>query len=333
MNPLNSTENIVPKKPKLLIHMGYHKTATTFWQRQVFSIPCFNLIDRLQSQAHFLEKTPYNFSAKALNEWLAQVIDPNKMNVISDEELLGNIHTGGNGGSITYEVIERIAAIEGVELYILLFFREQTSMIESCYRQYVKKGGCYSIQNYIYPPKSAVRHRFAAFSLEHFMYHDAIEHLQRKMSKKNVLALPYEKFCEKPNEVYAELGKLLGSQKLEVAIRDGLKLLDGQKTSNKSLSNLSLILAKVFNRLSRHDPIARHSFIHIPYIDVIFKKLYEGIDRFIPRKYRYLSLLSSEQKSNLRELYCLSNSKLEKLLGISLAQYGYSAQSEKDSLS
>ena len=92
-------------RKKILFHIGYHKTGTTFLQRNVFCLPEFNLISRKDTQKQLLALDPYRFNVDGFEDWLSEKCISDKLNVISDEELSGNIHTGGNGRSVTYETI------------------------------------------------------------------------------------------------------------------------------------------------------------------------------------------------------------------------------------
>ncbi len=313
------------KKPKLLIHLGYHKTATTFWQQQVFKSASFNLIDRKQVQQQLLSKTPYSYKSNQFNQWLEKHLVAGQINVISDEEFSGNIHTGGNGRSITYEVIERLSKITVADVYVLVFFRAQPAMIESCYRHYVKNGGCFKLKDYIFSEnKGARRHRFPAFSLEHLQYHDVVEHLYRGFNSNQVLTLPYELFVQDPELVYSKLSSLLS---IELFLQQES---NNSRIINKSLSNLSLILARISNRFSTRDPICRNSIIDLGVITPAFRLIYKWIDRVLPESWIYHKLLSKELDNYVINYFSESNRHLELLLGYKLEKYGYKFAKENE---
>lgn len=311
---------IKENKPKLLIHVGYHKTGSTFWQKNIFRAENINLLDRAEVQHELLQPSVYEFSKKHFNDWLSQRLVPNQLNVISDEELSGNIHTYGNGRSITFEMIERLSEIEVADVYILMFIRNQVDMIDSCYRQYVKRGGSCSFNNYVNPKGlGSHRHRFPRFSLEHFRYDDVISHWYRKLDKESVLIYTYERFKQSPDEILKDL-----SQKLSIPLTS----FSTEKQANKGLSNVSITLARISNRMFNDDPIAKNSIFSFRLMQLFFIKIYTRLDGFFPR-FKKINYFDNEMKEKLDDYYHESNKKTEKLLELKLSDLNYSMNNNK----
>lgn len=309
--------NDVNSKPKLLIHIGYHKTASTFWQENVFSGKSINMVDRQSVQNNILMPSPYEFNAEALNNWLKSWCTDDQLNVISDEELSGNIHTSGGGRSITYEVIERLATITGMDVIVLIFIRNQQAMIESCYRQYIKKGGCFSFKNYIRSSeKGSLRYRFPGFSFEHFKYDDVIEHCISKFGKDKVNVIPYETFKQSPENVINQLSDVVGTQ---LTIRDN----NTNTIKNRSYSNLSVLMARVTNRFFNHDPICRHSLFGLNRLYYVLRKMYMTLDGLLPKRLVYRSYISDELATELSETYKTSNQRTTEMTGLDLKSLKY----------
>ena len=88
---------------KIIIHIGYHKTGTSWFQKTYFKLhPEFHLINRKFIQKHILKPSSYSFNSKEVKAlFLKEVHDVSsdvKYFVISEEELTGNPHSGGKGG-------------------------------------------------------------------------------------------------------------------------------------------------------------------------------------------------------------------------------------------
>ena len=92
--------------------------------------------------------------------------------IISDEELSGNPHTNGNGGLMQRLILERLKLLtESYEIKLFCTIRKQTEVIESSYRQYIKKGGTRRLDEYLQLNCSInTRYRNPGFSVFHFDY-------------------------------------------------------------------------------------------------------------------------------------------------------------------
>ncbi len=304
-------------KPKLLIHIGYHKTGTTYWQKNIFSASKVNFIDRGSVRANLLTPTPYEFEAENLNQWLESRLTVDQLNVISEEELSGNIHTSGNGRSITFETIERLSKIEVAEVFILIFIRNQIQIIDSSYRQYIKRGGCFSFNHYIYSKdKGSERHRFPGFSLDHFKYDDVIKHCYKNFGKQKVIIGAYENFFSSSQTFLKDLSTKLESQ---------LVINDKKETQqvNKSLSNLSILLSRFSNRFFGNEPISRNSILSLNFLKPYWYRFYLFLDRILPQKMIFKTYVNSEAKQMLEQYYSLSNQTTQELTGIDLEQLNY----------
>jgi len=304
-------------KPKLLIHIGYHKTATTFFQKQLFSNKQFNLLDRLEIQKQLLQPSPYSFDKNRFNLWLKKRLVTNKLNIISEEEISGNIHTSGNGRSITYEMAERLSTINVADVHILIMLREQCSMVESCYRQYIKKGGTFSFNNYLYSEKNgSQRFRFQGFSLEHLKYDNVVRHYQNNFGVERTHCFLYEEFIADKKLFLSLLKPLLDT-------KQDISEIILEKIANPSLSNLSIFFAKITNRFTVCDPISRGRIFYIPLLNKIFMKIYMLIDRSLPRTLIYKKYLSHQLEKEIENYFVESNERLFSDTGLNLKRYGY----------
>ena len=310
-------ENKIKDKPQLLIHIGYHKTGTTFWQERIFSNENVNLIDRILVQKLLLDASPYEYSNEKFEHWLKDQLSDDKLNVISDEELSGNIHSAGNGRSITFEMIERISQIGIAEVTVMICLRNQMKMIDSCYRQYVKKGGSFNFENYVFSEKrGAKRHRFPGFSFAHLKYDDVIRHSFERIGKDKVKIYLYEQFLENKDSVIQDLSEHLNYD-LYVEANNREQLV------NRSLSNFTIRLARITNCLFSSDPICRNSLLSLNRLKPVLNYLYSFIDKKFAGIVHNKSYVHAQMMEQINHYFDESNQQTQMLTGLSLADYQY----------
>ena len=143
------------KKAEVLIHIGYHKTSTTWFQKFLFNNSAIRFILPWRNPEilpvlvypHALDFAPHT-CRKYFQAAILEAQNCGLIPALSSEELSGNPHSGGYASK---ELADRLAAVFP-EAKVLIVIREQKSMIVSTYKQYVKVGGTYSLANYLQPP-------------------------------------------------------------------------------------------------------------------------------------------------------------------------------------
>jgi len=303
---------------KIFIHIGYHKTGTSRLQQVFASHSDINLIERRVCQRLLLEPTPYDFDIESVEREFNKYVDPDKVNVISDEELSGNIHTGGNGRSITYEVIDRLSKFQRYDVHLIISIRNQLDMIDSCYRQYVKKGGCRPLVNYLYPERvGSHRFRFPGFSFSHFKYSDVISHGHRALGNENVTVFVYEAIKHSLEVPFFELFGLTYSN--EGVTRPAAIV-------NRSYSDFALSVARLTNRFCAEDPICQQSIFTSDKLYRLLLKAYLSFPRQSRKK-----LLGNHIKQTINDFYAQDNAFTADLLKVDLKSLGYSVGASSDS--
>ena len=139
----------------LLVHPGFHKTGTSWLQKQLFSdARLFNkLFDH--REIHDLMVKPHDLVFDA--EGVRQAIDQRRsapdnpvIDVISSETLCGSPFTGRRASAA---IANRLAQTTG-PAKVLITIREQGAMLKSTYLQYVKRGGRMSLADFVgYQPE------------------------------------------------------------------------------------------------------------------------------------------------------------------------------------
>ncbi|MEE4208836.1 MAG: hypothetical protein V2I43_06190 [Parvularcula sp.] len=134
----------------LLLHPGFHKTATSWLQETVFaerrlfrSLMNHHQIDELLVRPHDLDFDP-QAAAQEIADRRANP-RPGVVDVISSEILSGNIIMGSRD---SYALADRLAASTG-PAKVLLTIRAQKPITKSIYLQYVKRGGRLDIEEFL----------------------------------------------------------------------------------------------------------------------------------------------------------------------------------------
>lgn len=226
-----------------LVHIGYHKTATTWLQH--------NLLDnrelgfkRYISKNEIRDKIilPYglDFDAASVKTWYQSIVDEDasgfeeKISVVSSERISGNPHSGGYDSK---QNADRIAAVFP-NARILIVIREPIAAIASCYLQYVKSGGVCSLKDYIEPTRDGLA-VMPLFNFEHFNYNKLINYYQSLFN--DVLVLHYEDFVKAPREFCSKITSFAGAEELQD--------LPYASLSNQGLSFLSCFVLRQFNKI------------------------------------------------------------------------------------
>ena len=307
---------------KFLVHIGHHKTASSFLQREVFpNHPQIHFVPPATTKDLFLRVGAFHFDADAARRWLRETADAapadRPWTVLSDEELSGNIHTGGNGGYLAKVVADRLHAVFP-DAHIALFIRNQPDMIESVYRQYVKRGGTYRIRRYLFN-NNGQPHRFPQFRFEHFEYDRIVGYYQSLFGAARVHVVLYEKFRRDAQTSINALFETIG---IPPMTSSGARF---RRSVNARYSVPSMFLARLTNRFHDTDPISRTTLFHIPYSYHLFRTLYERLDRlpFISRIGGRRAYVTGAVGSEVGRRYGESNRKLADLLNVDLEAWGY----------
>ena len=180
----------MPSIPVPVVHIGYHKTATTWMQKLVFPLLSDRvaLFGRGDSAVRVLMNSPtLAFDARRCRRDVAMLLlgQGGRICVFSAERLSGNPHSGGYDAAM---LADRIKGAFG-DARILMVVREQVSMLVATYKQYVRGGGICTLEEYLRPPRDR---RIPLFRLNNFRYHALVEYYVRLFGDRHVLVLPYE---------------------------------------------------------------------------------------------------------------------------------------------
>lgn len=199
----------------LLIHIGYHKTGTTFLQRDVFTREDFGFAlgqgpERLAATHEFVNREPVSFDPAVAYErfqpLLTYAAREAKTAVISDERL-SSIPEAGRYylPMMIDQLLETFGAFK-----LLVTIREQQAMTLALYRQAVRSGSVYPLSAFLgtgdEPPGWS-----APFKPSFFDYHAVYRYCVKRMgSTDRVCMLPYELLQHQPRDFLARIFTFCG---------------------------------------------------------------------------------------------------------------------------
>jgi len=305
--------------PRHLVHIGYHKSATT-WFQKVYYPTVFNAryVDRDLVKRAFLDASAFHWDANDAKRVLK--VDEGQRIVVCEEGLSGYLHNGGLFGCLSKDMAYRLRAVFP-DPDIVIFIRRQTDMIAASYAQYIRGGGTFSVKRYLWPQRyltgaESRYYKIPRFSFDHFEYLPLIRHYIDLFGRERVHVFPYEAL---QNDSQGFLDDFEARFALEV---DRQSLRSGRR--NVSYRLWVMPLARLLNLFTRRTVLDKHYLVHIPYWYTARRWMLETVNRLpvggSPSPER---LLGAANTAYIRERYAESNRRLVEELDLPLARFGY----------
>ena len=296
-----------------MIHIGYHKTATTWLQRHLFnneraSFVCPWSIDEAARQ--LVDPHAFDFDTEQANRYFEKEIQrasqAGRVPVLSSEELSGNPHSGGYANKT---IADRLVAVFPDAL-VLIVIREQLSMLQSVYKQYLRMGGAASPMQYFFP--TTVGPRVPRFRFENFEYHRLIGYYIRLVGRNRVCVLPMEMLKEDARAFVKRIAEFAGATD------------PGPLPEEKvyaAHSGFTAALQRQVNRLFGHTAVNPGA----PFHTWRLVKWYERLDRLVPSTVSELFDRPLERfiEKYAGGRYARSNGDVVQLTGLNLGRFGY----------
>lgn len=304
-----------------LVHIGYHKTATNWFQRTFYpAVSNYRYVHRRRARAAFTEDHAFQFDPEAA---FARLEIPTAEGLIlCEEELSGNLHNGGLFGFMSKEIAHRIKATLP-EAQIIIFIRSQTEMIGSVYKQYVKEGGTHSPRRYLFPFDKLDPHGFSPkktplFAFQHYDYRLLINHYREVFGAERVHVFLYEEFSRNQAAFMTRFIERFGFEvNLEAVPKTRLNV------SNKKFS---LWVSRLMNRFAYRNVIDKHYFFNVPGMYRLRGRVVAPLlDRiaFFSGPARPRDILGPDIVRHIEDTYRESNRLLAEELDLPLAKHGY----------
>jgi len=312
---------------RLLLHVGYHKTGSSWLQRELFGMrrawDSGSAHPRMRQPGAFVAPWsqsdmtrqlvwdhPLSFDPERAREFFSagieQAIRASRIPVISHERLSGLPQIGGCDSK---EMADRLVSVFP-SARILIVIREQASMLVSLWKGYVQRGGIRSLERFVAQQASPGNLGYLGRHLE---YHHMIAYYQRLFGEESVLVLPFEFLAREPASFVAKLAGF--SESPPPSNID-------YSRENRSLSSVAVAIKRFLNLTVLPVDI---DVLPQPRINASLLSLIKVVDQALP------SSLSGDREhrrnADLREAlgrtYAESNQITCKLLGTDLAEYDY----------
>lgn len=311
--------------PDPLIHIGFHKTGSTWLQHELFAAgsDCFfplapgpgvdprKYIGKkfVRDEDRFLLSS-FDLNTDAIQQTAEAVFesgDPgDRIPVISYERLSGNPHAGSFDARIIADRIK--AAFPGARIFIVI--REQKDAILSTYFQYLKIGGTDLVSDYL---TRSYDGRRPGFSPSAFNYTDLVDYYCGLFAPESVLVLPYEMMRDSVGEFLRRLGDFTGND---------LEHFTGKAavSYNKRKKDFLVPRFPLLNLFRRRSSVNGYSPLYLPGSKFVFDTVDSLIG--ISNKKRVRKV-----KQQIEEIigcrYVSGNRRLSERIGIDLSVYGY----------
>lgn len=272
----------------VLIHIGYHKTGTTWLQEEVFykNDEVFEPLSLSKNRHNSLARdfiwdgngyllSPFDLNEDIINRNLkdirSKVIESDKIYVMSDERLSGSPHSSGFNSSVILNRVKNIFP----NAKILIVIREQNSWLLSNYFQYLTAGGTHGLKKYLNTKYDGKR---PGFSPNHIFYHHLILAYQSSFGKENVLVLPYELFKADKTTFLKKLSKFLDS---EITLTNSVF---GQ-LRNRSFNYFLNYKLRFLNHFIRSTSVNNNSVLSIQPLRLMALSIKRGLGLVFPQKW------------------------------------------------
>ena len=281
---------------KLIIHLGVHKTASTFLQKELFpNIESYTFIERNKLQnfkeyilycddLEFESTYSYDLFCKSIDEPLSSRV------LISDEDFYGMPFYGAIDRKRNIDRLTSTFAT--VDLSFIIVLRQQESLLNSLYLQYVKTGGTANSNEFIVSKQYPL-----LITNSYFKYDRYLKFIEDKIGNDNLCCLFYEDFIKDKEGFILNLETFMGFKSTLVNEENQIK--------NSSISAFTCKIILFLNKLTKtyKNP---HGFL--PFI---FSKFYIKIALKFSAKFKKTKKIIFFTASNLNEILN-SNSALRK---------------------
>ena len=309
---------------KILIHIGYQKTGTTWLQKHFFNNDLVGFSQPFTSveiDKALIYPLPLGYNSQQCSSQLfPNLIKTQKRNlvpVISRERLSGSLRGGGYD---SVYLADRLLAMFP-QAKILLVIREQKAMIYSSYKQMVKGGYSLTLRELL-GLEQRDKQRLHLFDLSRFEYHHLIEYYFSLFGRDQVLVLPYELFRGNPKQFIGRISSFCQINPSEEIVAS----LPYQIKENDTYSGAATASQRIINRWFVKDLEFNPTTLFSLNVNFkIIKAIATRLDRllFPPLKKHYDSKYRTLIARKVKDRYRESNLITSNLINIDLKQYGY----------
>lgn len=276
---------------KIYLHLGIHKTGSSFLQKEFFSkyndqqtlyIDRANLSD---FKGYILHTDDFAFEVEKALEIFNSIISkfgPCNRIVLSDEEFYGNPFMGVLDRKRN---IDRLIKVFGDSLSVMIFIRNQQLLLDSLYKQYVKTGGTADFNNFINYKRYPL-----FFNIDYLKYDNYLNYLNRALGQNRIKIFLYEEFIKDKQKILREIDSFVRKEvsNYEFSPSNDIRV-------NSSLKSGNVPIMRFLNKFSKSpkEPFLLFSiFSHKVIRKVLVKLSFELLNK---RKFFLTNELSIEE--------------------------------------
>ncbi|MEO8394555.1 MAG: sulfotransferase domain-containing protein [Chloroflexota bacterium] len=307
----------------MLLHIGLHKTGTTWLQVHLFrdSVVGFANLFSPAELNHLMIYTPtFGYDGESVRAEIERRSEEARSRglypVISNERFSGSPEHGGHDSQYVADRLKQLVP----DARVLIVIREQKSMALSFYKQYIWTGGHLALKYYLRPSSDSHGEMFLIEQLE---YDRVIAYYQKLFGRENVCVLAYELFRQSPAAYVSAIAQFCG---LSLPADAPVTTLYKERT-NRSLSPFQTRVTKHLNFWFGTQKQLRHGILPLLHFKQVKKmrRYTHKIERRLPERYKQ----SLEAKA-VREIevtfghrFQQSNAETVRLTGLDLKAFGY----------
>lgn len=299
-----------------LLHIGYIKTATTYLQNRIFSDRSFGMgLAGGEANRSYLIKwlrtdDQYLFDPGKVAAVMSQLEAPLRSEglvpVWSEETLLGNPITRHYDGAWTLTKLQAL----NKPLKILITVRRQADLCLSAYREYLKLNR-HTLRDFIGTGKEP-RSYMPIMSPEYLCFDVAVEKYIDAFGPEKVLVLPQELLRLDPNDFITKLGAFVN-----ILAPPPVPM----QEHNVGLGATALNAARYLNAFFVRSPLGND----VSLAERVSRKAQRSINWMVPKRMDDLWEARWRQiiEQRYQGLFSESNARLQAMIDIDLAKFGY----------
>lgn len=310
---MKETGSTPPQATDVVLHIGYHKTATSWLQKRVFPLLSGVYVAH-QTRAvfeQFVSVNPFQFDPLGTRDRVVRDAPADCVLMISSERLSGHPTSAGFDSRVLADRLHQVFP----HAKVLVTIRRQPDMVLACYTEYVREGGAESLRRFLHPP-NGIHGRLPHFDLRYLEYHHLLDHYRGLFGPERVLVTAYEQLLESAERYVARIAEFIGSEAPAHVDRS---------TVNQSLSPLVVGLKRRTNLIFSRDASNPNALIDHRGLANFVARRYNSVDRRLPDGVRRLGAarMRALAEKACEERFIASNRLTMEMTGIPLDDLGY----------
>lgn len=201
---------------QIIVHFGIHKTASTYFQKEIFR-KCPDLVYIPRSDCRIFNNyiiSSENFDPKYAHKLFDAVITSLKIDLssnprilISNEDYYGNPFDNKND---TLTIIKRFRILFNDQFSAIAFFRNQEMLVRSLFLQFVKTGGFATFNEFISPQKEG-----SILNWNYLFFDRFALYLKENLTADQFVFFTYEDFEKDKSQLLLRMCKFIYRENIE----------------------------------------------------------------------------------------------------------------------